>query len=57
MAIGDGLNDLEMIREAGLGVAVENADRRIHEVADRRVAAHDRDGVAEAISAVLDDRW
>lgn len=57
VAIGDGLNDLEMVREAGLGVAVENADRRIHEVADRRVAAHDRDGVAEAISAVLDDRW
>ncbi|MGA1018836.1 MAG: HAD hydrolase family protein [Phycisphaerales bacterium] len=57
VAIGDGLNDLEMIDAAGLGIAVENADDRVLEVADRRVAAHDRDGVAEAISAVLDGRW
>jgi len=57
VAIGDGINDLEMIRESGLGVAMGNADPRIHEVADRRVAPHDRDGVAEAIAAVLDDRW
>ncbi len=52
-AVGDGLNDLEMIRRAALGIAMGNADPRIVEVADARVGHHDADGFAEAVELVL----
>ncbi len=53
IAIGDGLNDLEMVREAGLGIAMENADPRVAAVADLRCGHHDRDGFATAADLVL----
>lgn len=53
VAIGDGLNDVGMIRGAGLGIAMGNALPEVREVADRVVAPFDRDGVAEAIDAAL----
>lgn len=34
MAMGDNLNDYSSIRAAGMGVAVENADRELKEIAD-----------------------
>lgn len=53
VAIGDGLNDLEMVRDAGLGIAMANADPRISAVADMRVGHHDEAGFADAVDAVL----
>ncbi len=53
VAIGDDVNDLSMIRAAGLGVAVGNADPAVRGAAARVVADHDRDGVAELIDALL----
>jgi hypothetical protein len=53
VAIGDGLNDLEMIRHAGLGIAMENADPRIAAVARARAGHHDRDGFAAVAEIVL----
>ena len=52
-AVGDGLNDLEMIRHAGLGIAMENADPRIVAVSKARAGHHDRDGFAAAAEVVL----
>ena len=50
MAIGDNFNDLEMIRVAGIGVAVANAPEAIREAADVVLEAdHEHDAVAEAI--------
>ena len=49
MAIGDGENDLEMIRQAGIGVAVGNASQSVKDAANHLVASNDDDGVAEAI--------
>ena len=49
MAFGDGLNDIEMIRTAGIGVAMGNACREIIEVADHVTSDCDHDGVAEGI--------
>ena len=49
MAIGDGENDVEMLRLAGLGVAVGNAADVAREAADVVVSTNDEDGVAEAI--------
>lgn len=56
-AIGDGLNDVELVREAGLGVAMANADPRTAAVADRTTADHDADGVALAIEHMLAGTW
>jgi len=52
-AVGDGLNDLELIRHAGLGIAMENADPRIAAVSTARAGHHDRDGFAEAAEFIL----
>lgn len=49
MAIGDSLNDLEMIRYAGVGVAMGNARPEVKEQADFVTASNEEDGVAEAI--------
>ena len=49
MAIGDSLNDLEMIRCAGLGVAVENAIQELKDIAKVITASNEEDGVAKAI--------
>lgn len=49
MAIGDGYNDVSMIRYAGLGVAMGNAPEDIKQGADRVTASCDEDGVAQAI--------
>ncbi len=49
MAIGDGLNDLSMIRDAGVGVAMRNACPEILRAADEVTAGCDEDGVALAI--------
>ena len=50
MAIGDSMNDETMIRWAGIGVAMANADERLKSIADL-VTEHsnDEDGVAELI--------
>lgn len=54
-AVGDDVNDLEMIRQAGLGVAMGNAAPEIQAAADRVAPTHDEDGVAEVIAWLLDD--
>ncbi len=54
MAFGDMPNDLELIRWAGLGVAVANANPVLLEEADEVTASNDDDGVAQVIERVLD---
>ena len=56
VALGDGLNDLGLVRNASIGVAMANADPRIAEVARAHTAAHDEDGVAVAVEALLEGR-
>lgn len=53
VAIGDDVNDLPMIRHAGLGVAIGNAKPALHAVARHRVASNVDAGVAELIGQVL----
>jgi HAD superfamily hydrolase (TIGR01484 family) len=52
-AVGDGLNDLQMIGAAGFGIAMGNADERVARVARARVGHHDHDGFAEAVALLL----
>ena len=50
MAIGDSMNDEAMIRWAGIGVAMANADEQIKNIADLVTeSTNDGDGVAEVI--------
>lgn len=49
MAIGDGLNDLSMLRAAGIGVAMENACPEAKQAADYVTGSCDESGVAAAI--------
>ena len=54
MACGDGMNDLPMIRYAGVGVAMANADNAVKLGADYVTQAdNDHDGVAEAIEKFI----
>lgn len=49
MAVGDSLNDLDMIEYAGFGVAMGNAADKVKELAQAVTLRNDEDGVAEAI--------
>lgn len=53
MAIGDQLNDLEMIEWAGIGVAMGNAVEPIVAAADFQTDTNENAGVAKAIQRVL----
>jgi len=49
MAFGDNYNDIEMIRNSGLGIAVENAIQEVKDVANEITLNSKEDGVAIAI--------
>jgi hydroxymethylpyrimidine pyrophosphatase-like HAD family hydrolase len=54
VAFGDGENDVELLDEAGFGVAVESGHPRLLAVADLTCAEPADEGVAAVIEAVLD---
>jgi hydroxymethylpyrimidine pyrophosphatase-like HAD family hydrolase len=49
MAIGDGANDISMLRAAGLGVAMGQAPRRVRAMADMVTTSNAEDGLARAV--------
>ena len=55
VAIGDGLNDIGMLSNAGLGIAMANAKAEIQAVADQ-VTGPIGGGVADAINGLLSSR-
>lgn len=56
MAIGDSYNDLTMIRDCGVGVAMGNAPDDIKALADWTTAGNNDHGVAQMIDRVLESR-
>ncbi len=52
-AIGDGLNDLSMIRMAGTGIAMANSCREVLDAADIVTGDCDSDGAGEAIRKLI----
>lgn len=46
---GDGFNDISMIRYAGVGVAMGNAQQAVKEAADYVTATNDEDGLVQVI--------
>ena len=47
---GDGFNDISMIRYAGVGVAMANAQEVVKEAADYITASNDEDGLVQVIN-------
>ena len=54
MAIGDNLNDLDLVKAAGIGVAMSDGDPRVVAAADWVTGTYEDDGVAQAIDRLLD---
>ncbi|MFC4388878.1 Cof-type HAD-IIB family hydrolase [Gracilibacillus marinus] len=50
MACGDSLNDIKMIEQAGIGVAMGNAQDKVKEASDWITTSNDEAGVAQAIN-------
>lgn len=57
MAVGDGENDLAMLRYAGLSVAMGNACDAVKETARVVTERNDEDGLAKAVERVLRGEW
>lgn len=53
VAFGDALNDVEMLRWAGLGVAMADAESVVQDAANETTASNDDDGVAQVIERLL----
>ena len=56
VAFGDGANDIELLRDAGFGVAIEGADQILLEEADATVPGPEHDGVARFLEALVSAR-
>ena len=53
IACGDGFNDKSMIEFAGLGVAMENAQKPVKDVADYITLSNDSDGIAKVVDKFI----
>ena len=54
IAIGDNVNDIQMIKNAGLGIAMDNSADYIKQYADYITADNNLEGVAEAINKYIE---
>ena len=54
LAFGDGANDADMIRAAGIGAAMEVSVPEVRAAADILAGSNDEDGVARAIQRYID---
>ncbi len=53
VAFGDDYNDIDMIRECGIGVAMVNAPDDVKAAADIIAATNEEDGVAAELEKML----
>lgn len=53
IAFGDSENDISMIKYAGLGIAVDNADENVKQAADQITDTNDNAGVAKALRKIF----
>jgi Cof subfamily protein (haloacid dehalogenase superfamily) len=54
-AIGDGLNDLEMLNEVALGIAMGNASELVKSAAKWVTGTNDEEGVAQAVKRLVSE--
>lgn len=53
LAIGDNMNDIEMIQNSGLGVVMGNSNPKMKEIADEIVSDNNSEGVLEAFNKFI----
>ncbi len=53
IAVGDADNDISMLENAGMGIAMKNANKKVKEFAEVVVADNDHDGCKQAIEKYL----
>ena len=53
IAVGDNLNDIEMIEAAGLGIAMGNSPQELKDIADYVAPSNDEDGVAYVVEKFI----
>jgi Cof subfamily protein (haloacid dehalogenase superfamily) len=53
VAIGDGHNDISMLKAAGFGIAMGNGSETVRRAADHVTTSNQEDGVARAIDDIL----
>jgi Cof subfamily protein (haloacid dehalogenase superfamily) len=56
VAVGDDVNDIPMITEAGLGVAMGNARPEVLAVANRIIGSNQNDGLADFLEELITER-
>ena len=52
IAFGDGENDLEMLKEVGVSVAMENAVNEVKEIATMVTDSNEEDGLVTELSKI-----
>lgn len=53
IAVGDNMNDIDMLKKAGIGVAVSNAEDAVKAVADAVVCSNNEGAIADIIEKIL----
>lgn len=53
ISIGDGENDIDMIKFSGCGVAMGNASENVKKISDRATYSNDEDGVGKILNELL----
>lgn len=57
VAFGDGGNDISMLKHAGIGIAMGNAQDPVKAAANYVTSSVDEDGIARAVQAILKEEW
>lgn len=57
VALGDGENDVDMLRWAGTGIAMGNAVQKAKDAADYVTKRNDENGFAVAVGKILAEQW
>ena len=53
MSFGDNNNDINMIKNAGMGIAMGHSNEQVKKVADFITETNDEDGVAKALESII----
>ena len=55
VAFGDSENDIPMLKAAGLGIAMQNADAKVQAAADRVTLSNNENGIVAALKMILEE--